>query len=162
MTNFIINQLEFTRRQTLKYVNDINDSMAEKIPTGLRNNIKWNLGHIYVIHEKFAFGLTNHQTHLPSNFNQLFDPGTKPSDWTQKGPSMSELLELLSEQFIRIESILTNHIKEDINPHYHSSSSGLTFKTVDDVLTFSIYHEAMHFATIKNILSILNHDDEQN
>lgn len=86
MTNFIINQLEFTRRQTLKYVKDINESMAEKIPTGLRNNIKWNLGHIYVIHEKFAFSLTNHQTTLPSKFNELFDPGTKPSDWTQKGP----------------------------------------------------------------------------
>lgn len=162
MSNFIIDQLGFTRRQTLKYVNDINDSMAEKIPTGLRNNIKWNLGHIYVIHEKVAFGLTNHQTTLPSKFNELFDTGTKPADWTQKIPSMSELIELLSGQIVRIESILTSNIKEDINPHYHSSSSGLTFKTVENVLTFSIFHEAMHFATIKNILSILNHDDEQN
>lgn len=155
MSNFVADQLGFVRRQAVDYVRDIDDSASEIIPTGLKNNIKWNLGHMYVIHEKFAFQLTGEETKYPAHFSKLFDPGTKPSDWNIEPPTMAQLIDLLTEQIERVETILSGKLKEEINPHY-KSSTGLTFTNVEQLLSFLIYHEAMHFATIKNIKSIID------
>ncbi|WP_339308145.1 DinB family protein [Paenibacillus sp. FSL R5-0519] len=155
MSNFVADQLGFVRRQAVGYVKDIDDSASEIIPTGLKNNIKWNLGHMYVIHEKFAFQLTGEETKYPAHFSKLFDPGTKPSDWNIEPPTMAQLIDLLNEQIERVETILSGKLKEEINPHY-KSSTGLTFTNVEQLLSFLIYHEAMHFATIKNIKSIID------
>lgn len=155
MSNFVVDQLGFVRRQAVDYVRSINESAAEIIPAGLKNNIKWNLGHMYVVHEKFAFQLTGEETKYPTNFSKLFDPGTKPSDWDIESPTMSQIIDLLTEQIERVDSVLSSKLKEEIEPHY-KSSTGLTFTTVEQLLGFLIYHEAMHFATIKNIKSIIN------
>ncbi|WP_342570062.1 DinB family protein [Paenibacillus sp. FSL R5-0749] len=155
MSNFVADQLGFVRRQAVDYVRDIVDSASEIIPTGLKNNIKWNLGHMYVIHEKFAFQLSGEETKYPAHFSKLFDPGTKPSDWNIEPPTMAQLIDLLTEQIERVETILLGKLKEEINPHY-KSSTGLTFTNVEQLLSFLIYHEAMHFATIKNIKSIID------
>ncbi|WP_028591430.1 DinB family protein [Paenibacillus massiliensis] len=155
MSNFVVDQLGFVRRQAVDYVSSISESAAETIPAGLKNNIKWNLGHMYVVHEKFAFQLTGEETKYPTNFSKLFDPGTKPSDWDIESPTMSQIIGLLTEQIERVESVLSSKLKEEIEPHY-KSSTGLTFTTVEQLLGFLIYHEAMHFATIKNIKSIIN------
>lgn len=155
MSNFVADQLGFVRRQAVDYVRDIDDSASEIIPTGLKNNIKWNLGHMYVIHEKFAFQLSGEETKYPAHFSKLFDPGTKPSDWNIEPPTMAQLIDLLTEQIERVETILSGKLKEEINPHY-KSSTGLTFTNVEQLLSFLIYHEAMHFATIKNIKSIID------
>lgn len=155
MSNVVTNQLGFVRRQAVEYVRSINDTASEIIPPGLKNNIKWNLGHMYVIHEKFAFQLTGRETHYPTNFSDLFDPGTQPSDWNIEPPTISELITLLEEQIERVESVLSSKPKKEINPHY-KSSTGLIFTNVEELLAFLIYHEAMHFATIKNIKNIID------
>ncbi|MCK6078172.1 DinB family protein [Paenibacillus silvae] len=158
MSNFVADQLGFVRRQAVDYVRNINDPASELIPTGLKNNIKWNLGHMYVIHEKFAFQLTGEETKYPASFSKLFDSGTKPSDWTTVSPPLSQIIDLLIEQIERVESVLSSKLKEEINPHY-KSSTGLYFTNVEQLLGFLIYHEAMHFATIKNIKSIIDSQD---
>ncbi|MEO2203143.1 DinB family protein [Paenibacillus pabuli] len=155
MSNVVADQLGFVRRQAVEYVRSINDAASDIIPPGLKNNIKWNLGHMYVIHEKFAFQLTGEETNYPANFSKLFDPGTQPSDWNIEPPTMSKLIALLAEQIERVESILSSKLKKEINPHY-KSSTGLIFTNVEELLGFLIYHEAMHFATIKNIKSIID------
>ncbi|MEW4428154.1 DinB family protein [Paenibacillus pabuli] len=155
MSNIVTDQLGFVRRQAVEYVRNINDPDSEIIPAGLKNNIKWNLGHMYVIHEKFAFQLTGQETTYPANFSKLFDPGTKPSDWNMEPPTMSQIIDLLTEQIERVESVLSSKLKEEINPHY-KSSTGLIFTNAEQLLGFLIYHEAMHFATIKNIKSIID------
>lgn len=154
MNNFVIDQLKFVRLQTVEYVKGMNDSTSEIIPPGLKNNIKWNLGHMYVVHEKFAFQLTGQETRYPATFNTLFDPGTQPSDWTIQPPSLSQIIDLLAEQIERVERVLADKMKEEITPSY-KSSTGLTFTRVEQLLGFLIYHEAMHFATIKNMKSII-------
>lgn len=156
MSHFVIDQLKFIRLQAIEYVKDLNDAATEIIPIGLNNHIKWNLGHMYVIQEKFAFQLAGQETRYPANFNKLFDPGTKPSDWDIAPPPLSRLIDLLTEQTQRVEEVLSNQLKEEITPPY-KSSTGLTFANVEQLLSFLIYHEAMHFATIKNMKNLIKH-----
>jgi len=142
----VVDQLKFVRRQTIEHVKDMNDATTEIIPIGL--------GHMYVVHEKFAFQLAGQETRYPDNFNKLFDPGTKPSDWDIEPPALSRLIDLLTEQMQRVEDVLSSRLNEDIHSPY-KSSTGLTFTTIEQLLGFLIYHEAMHFATIKNMKSLI-------
>ena len=155
MNNFILDQLNFIRRQTINYVKDMSDNKVQVIPTGLNNNIIWNLGHIYVVLEKFAFQLSEEPTKYPVNMNKLFDPGTQPSTWDMEAPTISQIVYLLSEQMERIELTLPDKMKNEI-PTPYKSSTGLTFNTVEQLMGFCIYHEAMHFAVIKNINALTN------
>ncbi|MFE0507087.1 DinB family protein [Peribacillus butanolivorans] len=73
-------QLKFVREITIKYVANMNDETSLFIPVGFNNNIKWNLGHIYVVQERFAFDIIGEKMTMPNHFKELFSTGTKPSE----------------------------------------------------------------------------------
>ncbi len=44
----LFTQLESYRREVLGVLEDITEEQAEVIPAGFKNNIRWNLGHMYL------------------------------------------------------------------------------------------------------------------
>ncbi|KKI92236.1 hypothetical protein WQ54_10465 [Bacillus sp. SA1-12] len=151
MGNVIFKQLRFARNCTLSDVKGINDQEALFIPAGFNNNIKWNLGHIYLIHERNAFYFIGEKMELPESFPALFAPGTKPAEWgEQQAPTVLELVQLLENQLDRIEGALESRLKEAVKQPY-TTSRGLTLSTVEEFITFCLYHEGMHFDAIKMI-----------
>ena len=91
---------------------------------------------------------------MPNNFSDLFSTGTKPTDWGEKVlPTISELIQLLEEQVDRIEQTLEFRLKEVIEKPF-TTSTGLTLSTVEELLSFCLYHEGMHFATINSFKRI--------
>ncbi|MGI8384121.1 DinB family protein [Robertmurraya sp. P23] len=154
MENYIFKQLRFVRDNTIGHVAEMNDESSLSIPEGFNNNIKWNLGHIYVVQEKFAFHFTGEEMKIPDQFTELFSPGTKPRDWGEEVPPIHELILLLENQVRRIEQVLKFRIKEAVEQPY-TTSTGLTLSTVEEFLSFCLYHEGMHFDTIKSIKRII-------
>ncbi|MDO7486948.1 DinB family protein [Peribacillus frigoritolerans] len=154
MENYIFKQLRFVRDNTIGHVAEINDEISLSIPEGFNNNIKWNLGHIYVVQEIFAFHFIGEEMKIPDQFTELFSPGTKPSDWAEEVPPIHELILLLENQVRRIEQALRFRMKEDVEQPY-TTSTGLTLSTVEEFLSFCLYHEGMHFDAIKSIKRII-------
>jgi len=154
MENYIIKQLKFIRENTVSTVKGIDDEISMIIPEGFNNNIKWNLGHIYVVQERFAFHFIGEKMEIPDCFNELFDPRTQPAKWEKQTPSINELIDLLVYQTIRIESLLASRMKEVVKEPY-TTSAGLTLATVEEFLSFCLYHEGMHFDAIKSIKRIV-------
>ncbi|MFP3125659.1 DinB family protein [Ectobacillus funiculus] len=158
MKNYIFKQLRFVRESTINCVAEINDEASLFIPKGFNNNIKWNLGHIYVVQEKFAFYFIKEKMIMPNNFSELFTTGTKPTNWEdQTLPTISELIQLLENQTERIEQTLELRLKEVIEKPF-TTSTGLTLSTVKELLSFCLYHEGMHFATIKSYERIIQNE----
>lgn len=149
MEQVIFKQLQFVRENTLKVMENITEELADITPDGFNNNIRWNLGHIYFVLEVFAFERNNMPTKLPEDFAVLFAPGTSPADWKGKPlPSLSELTLLLQEQQGRIKATLEGSLPETAhNPLV--TKSGLNLETVGEFLNFNLYHEGVHFSTIK-------------
>ncbi|WP_280771927.1 DinB family protein [Salipaludibacillus daqingensis] len=144
----VIKQLSFVRQLTTNAVKGLSEKELDNVPENFNNNVRWNLGHIYVIQEKLAFHAANEAMQLPENFERLFARGTKPNDWNEEHPSIDKLLEMLTEQPNRIQKELGNRIDEKVNEPY-TTSSGLTLMTIGEFLSFSLYHEGLHFNTIK-------------
>jgi hypothetical protein len=114
MSYDLVQQLKFVRKCTIDYVKNMNVNRLEVVPAGLNNNIKWNLGHVYIVFEKFAFQLTGEKVNIPDTFPELFNPGTSPEDWSIESPKKDELITLLNEQIVKVESLLSERI------HFHS------------------------------------------
>lgn len=158
MSDYLFRQLEFVREQTLKAVADITEDVADAIHTGFRNNIRWNLGHIYVVQENFAFRFLGMPLTLPANYPDLFANGTSPLNWTEGPPSISELITLLSGQQARVSSALEHRLNEKVEKPY-TTSAGLYLETVREFLNFTLYHEGMHFSYIKAYKALSTHSD---
>ncbi|MDP4160037.1 MAG: DinB family protein [Bacillota bacterium] len=148
MKEFLFNQLKVVRSNTINAVQEISESRADLIPVGFNNNIRWNLGHVYLVQEKFAFEFAQEPMQLPEKFPDLFGRETKPADWKVQPPSLTDLIGLLENQTNRIKDKLNDRLYEAVsNPL--TMPSGLTLKTIGEFLTFSMYHEGMHVQTIK-------------
>jgi hypothetical protein len=150
MVNYLFKQLRFVRGNTIKLVDGMSEEETRTVPRGFNNNILWNLGHILLVHEKFSFALTNEKMDLPKHIAELFAPGTKPESWGTQVPSLDEIAVLLSKQIDRIKQILEHRLEDNLEKPF-VTSAGLELLTVKECLSFCLYHEGMHFATIKAI-----------
>ncbi|SPF32977.1 conserved hypothetical protein [Candidatus Desulfosporosinus infrequens] len=148
LKEFLFNQLKVVRSNTLNAVNEVSESQANSVPEGFNNNILWNLGHVYISQEKFAFGFIPEPMQIPDGFTELFGRDTKPSEWKGQPPTLAEMVKLLEDQTGRIREKLENRLNEAVaNPF--TMPSGLTLKTIGEFLIFSMYHEGMHVQTIR-------------
>lgn len=148
MEQLIFKQLDFIRKNTLRVVEDVTEEMADVIPEGFRNNIRWHLGHIYFVMEGFAFHYLDLPKRLPEGYAKLFANGTSPLEWEQTPPTLEELRQLLSEQQERVRSLLENRTDVKVDPPF-TNRSGVKLETVAEFLNFNLYHEGMHLGIIK-------------
>ncbi|MCO0597018.1 DinB family protein [Peribacillus butanolivorans] len=161
MKNYIFKQLKFVRENTIRHVANMNDETSLFIPVGFNNNIKWNLGHIYAVQERFAFDIIGEKMTMPNHFTELFSTGTKPSEWgEQKSPAIYDLIQLLDNQVNRVEQALEFRLNTTLEQPY-TTSTGLTLSSVEELLTFCLYHEGMHFGAIKSISQMFQDGDKK-
>ncbi|MDZ5473028.1 DinB family protein [Bacillus sp. 31A1R] len=155
MEQVVLKQLEIVRQLTVNAVKDLTEETVVKIPEGFNNHIKWNLGHIYLVQERFAFFFSGEPMNLPENFDRLFGRGTKPADWNEEVPTLSELLVLLEEQPKRIQESLKGRLNESVERPY-TTSSGVTLSTIGEFINFSLYHEGLHLHAISTLKRFIN------
>ena len=148
MRKFLFDQLKVIRSNTLNSVKQLSESQADSVPEGFNNNIRWNLGHVYLVQERFAFGFAQEPMLMPQGFTDLFGRDTRPSEWKVQPPTLPDLIQLLEDQTSRIEEKLSNRLDEAVVKPF-AMPSGLTLRTIGEFLTFSMYHEGMHVQTIK-------------
>lgn len=150
MSHYLFDQLAKARSLTLKAMNGVTEEMADRIPAGFRNHIRWNLGHIYVVQERFAFHYIGLPLQLPDGFKELFEYGTSPlaPPDNVKSPTLSELEALLSGQSQRIQDALSDRLQDEVVPPY-TTSAGFILGSPEQLLSFNLYHEGMHVSVIK-------------
>lgn len=74
----LFTQLENYRSYILGVVENVTEEEAEVIPKGFNNNIRWNLGHIYLDQYLWIQAVTKEKADVPESFNGWFGYGTSP------------------------------------------------------------------------------------
>ncbi|RSD22546.1 DinB family protein [Mesobacillus subterraneus] len=141
----LFNQLETYRSEILEVANTVSDEDAEKIPAGFNNNIRWNLGHIYLDQYLWIQAVAKEPADVPEKFNSWFGYGTSPADFTEETPSVRVLKELLKTQPARIKETYGERLEEEFAP------TEMGMHTIEQVLVRTIFHEGMHLQTILDI-----------
>ncbi|MFD2628921.1 DinB family protein [Oceanobacillus kapialis] len=145
----LLNQVRTFRQDVLDVVKDVTEKEAEFIPKNFRNNIRWNLGHIYLDQFMWIETLTNKSSETVKRFNNWFGFGTTPQDFTSETPKLDELVSLLKGQPDVIEDLYVNRL----NREYPSIDMGIY--TIEQVLVRTIFHEGMHLQAIMDIKKFL-------
>src|SRR5690606_17634294 len=104
--------MQIVRGITEKTIQQIPEELADIIPVGFTNNIRWNFGHIAYIQEKLVFGVVGEKMSLPVAYEIFFSAGTKPTDWIGTPPTLSEILGELIAQKERIGSALPGNLQK--------------------------------------------------
>jgi uncharacterized damage-inducible protein DinB len=151
----LFNQLSFVRSLTLKSLNSTPESKLDAMPEGAINTIRWHLGHIYTAQALLVTRFAGYQTSLPNTYITCFAPKTKPSDWVEVPPTINEMKDLLERQPQEIEGLLRGKVNEKLIKNFLTGSHG-EFTTVQELLTFSIYHEGHHLGAINMLKRTLN------
>lgn len=156
MKHYLLDQLSFVRNNTLNELADVTDSLSNIIPAGFNNNIKWNAGHIFFIQEKFAFHFVGEEMSTTEEFSKLFCPGSKPVEGKESVPTIMEIKEMLSKQVERVENNFKHRLKEISPIGGYTTSKGLRLSSLEEFLSFCLYHEGMHFEKIKLLKTLIN------
>ncbi|MHC0036272.1 DinB family protein [Pseudoneobacillus sp. C159] len=145
----LFNQLESYRSYILGVVDSVTTEQAEVVPSGFKNNIRWNLGHIYLDQYLWIQAVTKEKAAVPEQYQAWFGYGSSPANFSNETPSFEELKELLRDQPRRIKEMYGHRLEEEFAP------TEMGMFTIEQVLIRTIFHEGMHLQTILDIKKLL-------
>lgn len=146
----VFQQLDLVRKISLNELGGITEEQGDFIPEGFRNNIRWNLGHIYTFQNSILSNHVGVDLDTPKYYEDLFSPGTKPADWKGDVPTLTEIIEKLTLQPGQIKAALSGKLDEPaIKPFIKQNNVG-------QILTFTFYHEGLHISTVKAFKALTN------
>lgn len=146
----LFNQLESYRSEILHVLENVSEEQAEIIPKGFNNNIRWNLGHIYLDQYLWLQAVTKEKADVPEQFNSWFGFGTSPADFTTETPSLEELKILLQKQPAQIKEVYGDRLEEEFPP------TEMGMHTIEQVLIRTIFHEGIHLQAILDLKKCMN------
>ena len=141
----LFNQIETYRSYILGVIENVTEEEAEVIPKGFNNNIRWNLGHIYLDQYLWIQAVTKEKAGVPEQFQSWFGYGTSPANFTSDTPPLEELKTLLKEQPAQIKAQYGERLEEEFPP------TEMGMHTIEQVLVRTIFHEGMHLQTILDL-----------
>ncbi|MBY3620794.1 DinB family protein [Acinetobacter sp. CUI P1] len=139
----LFQQLNTYRSELLDMVAEVSETEADVIPQGFNNNIRWNLGHIYVDQYLWIQALTKEDIPIPMAFNEWFGYGTSPSQFTDETPTFSELIPILQQQPQVIQELYQDRLEKEFAP------TEMGMHTIEQVLIRTIFHEGLHMGAIQ-------------
>lgn len=149
MSNFIVSQFEQTLHGLMDELKNLDEEQLDIQPSGFSNTIHWHVGHMLTVNELGLFDFPNNSEHLPQRYESLFAPGTKPADWPNDVPSVSELSEQLTNQLDRIKQIPVEKFEEKLP----ESMWGAT--TYGELAAVAAFHEGHHIGQINAMKKLL-------
>ncbi|KGR77104.1 DinB family protein [Ureibacillus sinduriensis] len=141
----LFNQLQTYREYVLHVLNGVTAEAAEVVPTPFRNNIRWNMGHIYLDQYLWIQALTKEKTEAHEEFENWFGYGTTPDSFSEETPSFEQLRVMLEQQPARLLEAYGDRLEEEYPP------TEMGMHTIEQVLIRTIFHEGMHIQTIIDI-----------
>ncbi|MGD6802365.1 DinB family protein [Rossellomorea aquimaris] len=154
----LFKQMDFIRMRTLAALDNTTEELADFVPEGFKNSIRWNLGHIYLSHENLIHSFAGEKGQIPEGFAEMFGFNTSPEAWEGKPPSLLELRLLLSEQPERLKASFMGKLSEKGEKPFQMTKE-IAFETLAEVVSFANWHEGLHqgaITAIKRVQGIEN------
>lgn len=145
--------LKITRGNYLKAIEGLSDEQLLIIPKGFNNNILWNVGHILSSGQKLTYGLAGLPLGLPEVIPTAFAKGTDPKSWNGAPIDVKVVKELLVELPVKLEEDYKKGIFKSFKDY--PTSYGFLIKNIEDSITFSNTHEALHLGVVKSLRKLV-------
>lgn len=144
-----INLLKVERQLLLNEINNLTKEQLLKIPSGYKNNIAWNFGHIIVTQQVLHYMLSRNEMHIPKEMVSMYRTGTSPENWKDQ-PDTEELKSLL----LSLSDMLLDDYDKGLFKSFrpYKTSNGVELNNLEDAITFNHFHEGTHTGIILGLI----------
>jgi len=122
------------------------------IPSGYKNNLIWNFGHITVSHQILCYKNSGLDPVVPAAIIDQFKRGTAPVDPLDQD-QVNQLKTLAVETAIRFKEDYRNGIF--IEYQSFQSLYGVTLNSIEDAIVFNNTHEGIHLGYMMAMSKVL-------
>jgi uncharacterized damage-inducible protein DinB len=141
--------LRKTRQSLLNLVSSLSVQQLNEIPGGFNNNIIWNLAHLVATLQIICYGRGARPMFAKE---ELFLAGSKPKSFISS-EEIDEIKALLLSSIDRVEADYKKQLFSNKAPW--TTRSGIELSTIDDSISFIIYHEGLHTGYIMAMKRLL-------
>ena len=116
-----------------------------KIPKGYNNNIWWNIAHVVVTQQLLTHKLSGVAMNISNELVDKFKKGTTP-DGTATDEEIEQIKALI---FTSVEGTISDYESGLFkNFNEYPTSTGVVLKSLEDAVTFNLFHEGVHLGAI--------------
>ena len=134
-----------TRNNILKTIDGLTIEELNKIPTGFKNSIIWNVAHILVTQQLLCYKLSGLEMEVDESFIDLFKKGSEANYEVDQEETV-----LIKEQLMVLASKLKDDYQAGIFKNYttYPTSYNVILNSIDDAIAFNNIHEGLHLGYI--------------
>ncbi|MFD2637948.1 DinB family protein [Piscibacillus salipiscarius] len=145
----VIKHFKLWRSWVIGLVERIPEERFDEVPKPFRNNIRWNAGHLAANLDSKLCWVLNDEPRVPKIYQDMFDRGTSPSEWTTSPPSKEEILKVLEQQLDEVEERVNGKLDMELPEEF------IGMQTLGEALEFFAAHEALHLNTMNTMRRML-------
>ena len=149
--------IRFGRERLAALVARIPAAVADDVPPGSRNNLRWQLGHIICVTERVALGMAGAECSYPAEWLPYFAPGSAAEGFDGGTPSWPDLvtaLELSTEHLAEV--IPTLDVNAPLAKPFTPGGTTFTIERVAHALVLAPIHDAVHMGTMGAYFRLLS------
>lgn len=123
-----------------------------KVPTGFKNNLIWNVAHMVVTQQVLVYKLAGLPVMVSEELIEKYKKGTQ-TDHQATQEEVDEILSLLHKTIAQTEVDIENNLFQNFNEY--PTSTGFVLKSNRDSMSFNNFHEGLHIGVIMAIRKLV-------
>ncbi len=130
----------------LKLIKDCTLDQVNKVPTGFRNNIGWNVAHLVVTQQLLCYKLSGLEVSVSDEMIERYRKGSEPGKQIIDKVEWDEILKL----FIELPLALVKDYENKVFKGYSSytTSVQVVLDSIEKAIDFNNFHEGIHLGTL--------------
>ncbi len=141
VVSYELEMLTQGRKNLISLISRYNNEQVNLIPSGFKNNLIWNFGHIIVSHQILCYQKSGLDPAVSAAYIDQFKRGTTPAD-----PLDQDQINQLKIMAIETATRFMEDYQKGIFKEYQSYQSlyGVELTSIEDALVFNNTHEGIH------------------
>ena len=142
----------FTRKSLLKIMESKSYDELVVIPQNFRNSIFWNIAHLLVTQQLLFYKLSGMELKIDERFVDKYGKGSHATEQVEES-DINYVKDHLLQAMIGTQEDYKNGLFQDFKAYM--TSTGIELKSIEDVISFSAYHDGIHLGIVLSLMKIV-------
>ncbi|RXP64675.1 DinB family protein [Lutibacter sp. HS1-25] len=141
-----------TREMLLKVIAPLTNEQINKIPTGFKNNIAWNVAHLVVTQQLLCYKLSGLDCMVSDEMIENFKKETAPNYHIS-----DDEFAIIKAQLLQLPVKLDEDYSNGIFKNYteYTTSVNITLTSIEDAIDFNLFHEGIHLGVVLQLKKLV-------
>lgn len=145
---------KLVRNTNFNLIKIISSTLINLIPSGFKNSIRWQTGHLVAVQLSLLFQWTNFDLPLDDSYLSYFGKETSPANFDSDTPDIKKIMKDAEFHTFTTEKSF-ERLTDRVYPTKITVSTGHEISSFSDAVGYLPLHEAYHFASVRLLMNSL-------